>query len=125
MAVATTPGLTRGRAMRQKAPKYGAAVDQCRVFQVGGDVLEEGDHHPDDREAHDEMRQDQRAVGVHHLEMAKEDVPGNQVGDAGNDARHQDDHVQPLLAPAGNRVGGGQPHGQTERRAARRHRRVR
>ena len=25
--------------MRQKAPKYGAAVDQRRVFQVGGDAM--------------------------------------------------------------------------------------
>jgi len=65
MAVATTPGLTSGRAMRQKAPKYGAAVDQRRVFQVGGDVLEEGDHHPDDDgEAHDERRAARRGFAT-------------------------------------------------------------
>ena len=67
------------------------------------------------------MGQDERAVRVHHPETAKEDVPGDQVGDPRNDARHQDDHGEPLLPPARDRVGGGEPDGEAEGRAARRH----
>ena len=63
------------------------------------------------------MGQDERAVGVHHPETAKEDVPGDQVGDPGNDARHEDGERQPLLAPARDRVGGGEADGEPERRA--------
>ena len=92
------------------------------VLQIGGHVLEERDHDPDDdRQAHDQVREDQRAVGVDHPEVAKEDVPGDQVGDPGNDPRHQDDHRQPLLPPVSDGVGGGQPHRESEQRAARRH----
>jgi len=44
--------------------------------------------------------------------------PGDQVGDAGNDARHQDRERQPLLAPARDRVGGREADGEPERGAA-------
>src|SRR5437899_9793588 len=56
-------GLDEGEGDAPEDAEVGAAVDEGGVFQLGGDVFEEGDHHPDDDgQAQDEMGQDERAV---------------------------------------------------------------
>mgnify|MGYP003693557745 CR=1 FL=1 len=83
IAVATT---ARAHERQRHAPEHaevGAAVDQGGVLEIRRHVLEEADHHPDDdRQAHDQVRQDERRVRVHQLQVPEEDVPGDEVRDA-------------------------------------------
>src|SRR5213594_3600539 len=122
IAVATTPGLTSGSAIRQKTPRCEQPSIRPASSRSGGTSSKnEIMTQMMDGQPHDEMREDQRSVGIHHPEIPEEDVPGDQVGDAGNDPRDEDHHGQPLLAPVGDGVGRREPHRQAEQRAARRH----
>jgi hypothetical protein len=95
MDVATIPGFDQGDGNPQEGPVVGAAVDEGGIPEFRRDVLEEPDHDPDDDgQADDEMGEDEGLVGIHHSQVAEQDVPGDEVADARDDAGRQDDEGQ-------------------------------
>src|SRR5574341_235437 len=60
----------------QEGREVGTPVDSGRLEQLPRHVLEKADHHPQDEgQRHDQVGQDQRRVGVDHLQLGEEDEP--------------------------------------------------